>query len=180
MELFDAFKKRSSYRGAFSPEPISAENLKKIVQAGLDAPSGKNLQTTQFVIISHPLKLAQVKGVFARQPFIETAQAFIATVIEVDVQPAPEYPYAFDIEDNAAAVENMLLAIAALGYASVWLDGVLRFENRAEKIGNIIGLPSSKVVRVLLPIGVPAEDYPRGFLEERHFVCPGCGEPQGF
>ena len=26
----------------------------------------------------------------------------------------------------------------------------------------------------------PAEDYPRGFLESRHFICPSCGEPQDF
>lgn len=161
MELFDTVKNRCSYRGAYTSQSIPEKNLRKIVQAGLDAPSGRNMQTTRFIIFHDPTKLAQVKAVFAGQPFIVTAQAFIATVIDTTSHAAPEYAYTFDVEDNAAAVENMLLAITALGYASVWLDGVLRSEGRAEKIGKIAGLPSSKIVRVLLPIGVPAEGFSR-------------------
>jgi nitroreductase len=161
MDLFDAITKRYSYRGAFVPQPIPEEDLKKIVQAGLDAPSGKNLQTTRFVIINDPEKLEQVKAVFGGQPFIETAPAFIAAFYDVDEQEASEYPYTFEIEDAAAAIQNILLAITGLGYASVWLDGVLRNEQRAERIGKIIGLPDSKKVRILLPVGVAIDDGPR-------------------
>ena len=161
MKLFEAIEKRYSYRGPFTEQTVSEDDLKKIVQAGLDAPSGKNLQTTQFVIINDPDKLAQVKAVFNGQPFITSAQAFIATIFDADPQATPEYAYTFEIEDNAAATQNLLLAITALGYASVWLDGVLRYEQRAEKIGAIIGLPESKRVRILLPVGVPARVDPR-------------------
>jgi nitroreductase len=161
MELFEAIQERHSYRGAFKPQPVPEKDLRTIVQAGLDAPSGKNLQTTQFVIINQPDTLAQVKTVFAGQPFIVTAPAFIATIIDANPQPAPEYAYTFEIEDNAAATQNILLAITGLGYASVWLDGVLRYEQRAEKIGKIIGLPESKRVRILLPVGVAVKSEPR-------------------
>jgi nitroreductase len=51
----------------------------------------------------------------------------------------------------------MLLAIIAMGYATVWLDGVLRAEDRAARIGRLLGVPPEKTVRVLLPIGVPAQ-----------------------
>ena len=161
MELFAAIKERYSYRGAFKPQPVPEKDFRKIVQAGLEAPSGKNLQTTQFVIINQPETLAQVKAVFAGQSFIVTAPAFIATIIDSYPQPAAEYAYTFEIEDNAAATQNILLAITSLGYASVWLDGVLRYEQRAEKIGKLIGLPESKRVRILLPVGVPTEAGPR-------------------
>ena len=57
----------------------------------------------------------------------------------------------------AAAVENMLLAITALGLGAVWVDGWLRVEGRAERIGELLGIPSGKVVRVILPVGVPAK-----------------------
>jgi nitroreductase len=157
MELFAAIKQRFSYRGAYLQQQVPEEHLRKIVQAGLDAPSGKNLQTTQFIIINDPDTLSQVKAVFAGQPFIATAPAFIAAFYDVAEQAASEYPYTFEIEDAAAAVQNILLALTGLGYASVWLDGVLRNEQRAEKIGAIIKLPKSKRVRILLPVGVPAE-----------------------
>ena len=39
MDLFDAIKERYSYRGSFKNTTISVDHLKKIVQAGLDAPS---------------------------------------------------------------------------------------------------------------------------------------------
>jgi hypothetical protein len=50
----------------------------------------------------------------------------------------------------------MLLAVTALGYATVWLDGVLRVEDRAARIGRLLGVPTGQSVRIILPIGVPA------------------------
>jgi nitroreductase len=63
----------------------------------------------------------------------------------------------FAAEDCAAAVENMLLAVTALGYAAVWLDGVLRTDDRAAKVGRVLGVPAGRTVRIVLPIGVPVE-----------------------
>jgi hypothetical protein len=51
--------------------------------------------------------------------------------------------------------------VTALGYATVWIDGWLRVENRAATIGKMLGLPAGKIIRVLLPIGVPAETWPQ-------------------
>lgn len=157
MELFEAIKQRHSYRGAYLQKAVPEDHLRKIVQAGLDAPSGKNLQTPHFIIINDPAVLIRVKEVFPGQPFIATAPAFIAAFFDVEEKAASEYPYTFEVEDTAAAVQNILLAITGLGYASVWLDGVLRNEQRADKIGAIIGLPQSKKVRILLPVGVAAD-----------------------
>jgi nitroreductase len=64
----------------------------------------------------------------------------------------------FGIENYGAAVENILLAITALGYGSVWIDGALRREDRARRIGDFLGIPESFEVRVVLPLGIPAED----------------------
>ena len=162
MELFQAIKERYSYRGAFEQKPLPEADLRKIVQAGLDAPSGKTLQTTQFIVINDPAKLDRVRLVFSGQTFIATAQAFIALYYDIEEQAASEYPYTFEVEDASAAVQNILLAITGLGYASVWLDGVLRNEQRAERIGEIVNLPPSKRIRILLPVGVPADDnHPR-------------------
>lgn len=161
MELFEAIKERHSYRGAFAPQQVTEEDLRTIVQAGLDAPSGKNLQTTRFVIINDPDQLELVKNVLPDQPYLRTAPAFIALFFDADPQPSVQQPYRFEIEDAAAATQNMLLAISALGYASVWLDGMLRREQRAEKLSAIIGLPDSCTVRILLPVGIADETYPR-------------------
>ena len=160
MELFEAIRRRYSYRGPFEDRAVPREDLKRIVEAGLKAPSGKNGQTTTFVIVDDPVLLREIGGMHPENQALREARALIACII--DRQPEAIYEgYSFQIEDCAAAVENMLLAITALGYGSVWIDGWLRPERRAEKIGGLLGVPEEKVVRVLLPVGVPAGQGPR-------------------
>jgi nitroreductase len=157
MDLFEAIKKRHCYRGDFNDRVVRREDLLKIVQAGLDAPSGKNCQTTRFVIVEEPELLSQITQMHPANKAFQQAKAMIACI--VDKRPEAIYEgFEFQVEDCAAAVENMLLAITALGYASVWVDGWLRPENRNETIGKLLGVPDSKIVRILLPIGVPAEE----------------------
>jgi nitroreductase len=151
MDVFEAIAKRYSYRGEFTEQFVPRSDLEKIVRAGVQAPSGCNEQVVSFVIIDDPRLLAQIAEIVVK-PVCATAGAMIACVID----PRPVYHgLSFAAEDCAAAVENMLLAITALGYASVWLDGALRMENRALRIGELIGVPPDKIVRIILPIGVP-------------------------
>ena len=179
MDIFEAIKKRQSYRGGFKAQPVPRADLKKIVQAGLDAPSGCNAQTTRFVIIDEPALVQKIGGMEQARKAVQQAQAFIVCV--VDETPAGVYEgLSFQVEDCAAAVENMLLAITALGYGTVWIDGWLRREGRAEAIGKWLGLPAGKCVRILLPVGVPCETIaPPGkmpFAERAWFNAYGQGE----
>ena len=158
MKFFETIEHRHSYRGGFSPETLHQEELVQIVEAGLAAPSGKNCQTTQVVIIDDPEKIAEIRGMHASNKAMQQAVAYIACII--DKEPEKVYEgYSFQVEDCAAVVENMLLAITAMGYGSVWVDGWLRIDGHADKIGKLIGLPETKVIRVLLPVGIPVETY---------------------
>jgi len=153
MDVFEAIEKRHSYRGDFLDKPVPREDLEKIVKCGLHAPSGCNAQTTSFVIVDEPELLKQISDIIGK-PFVSQAKTIIVCVLS---EQTVYHGKSFAVEDCSAAVENMLLAITALGYATVWLDGVIRLENRAEKIARLLGVPSDKQVRVVLPIGVPAQ-----------------------
>lgn len=160
MELFEAIEQRYSYRDLFKDVPVPEEDLRSIVNAGLKAPSGKNAQTTRFVIVNDNNLLDEMRTILPPKKCIDTCQAMIVCVH--DQTPEKIYEgYDFQIEDCAAAVENMLLAITALGYASVWLDGALRVQNRAEKIGDLLSIPKNKKVQIILPVGVPVEEGPK-------------------
>ncbi len=153
MDLFEAIARRCSYRGRFTPERIPREVLTTIVQAGIQAPSACNAQVVSFVIVDDPEQCRRLAEIIDR-PVCNEAVAMIACVVD----PRPVYEdLAFTDEDCAACVENMLLAITALGYASVWLDGVLRRDGKAARVGGLLGVPEGKEVRILLPLGVPAE-----------------------
>ena len=159
MDLFEAIAQRYSHRGTFTDAPVPREDLTKIVEAGLKAPSGCNAQTTTFVIADDEEVMAKVRETQSMKA-VKQAKAFIACCIETE--PAPVYKdMSFQVEDCAAAVENILLAVTALGYATVWIDGALRRDGRAEQLNAALGIPSGRTIRVLLPIGVPAEDGPR-------------------
>jgi nitroreductase len=160
MDVFEAIEKRHSYRGSFHDRPVSRADLKRIVEAGLKAPSGKNAQTTTFVIVDDPGLVRQIAELPGANKAQAEAKAFIACVL--DEQPEAVYEgHDFQIEDCAAAVENILLAVTALGCATVWIDGWLRVQGRAATVGRMLGLPDGKVIRVILPIGVPREEWPR-------------------
>jgi nitroreductase len=153
MDFFDAVQARTSYRGRFKAQTVPGEHLRKIVQAGLDAPSGCNLQTTEFVIVTDTGKIKELAALVGRES-VAGAPAVIVALCDTG---ASFKEMRFWIEDCAAATENMLLAIAALGYASCWIDGALRREGRAEKIAALLGVPRSRTVRIVLPVGIPAE-----------------------
>ena len=158
MDVFEAIAKRHSYRGAFRDEPVPRTDLTRIVQAGLQAPSGKNAQTTHFVILDDTSLVGKIGAMPSANKAMQQARAMIACI--VDRRPEAVYEgHDFQVEDCAAAVENMLLAITGLGYATVWIDGWLRVAGRAETIGELLDLPGGKIIRVLLPIGVPEEAW---------------------
>lgn len=169
MDLFTVIARRHSYRGVFTAAPIPREDLVKIVQAGIQAPSACNEQVVSFVIIDDPATL-QAAAVIIDRPVCNSAPALIACL--VDHRPVYE-EFSFGPEDCAACVENMLLAITALGYASVWLDGVLRRDQRGERLGQLLHAPKNRQVRIVLPVGVPAEAWPqkpkRTFAERAWF-----------
>ena len=62
-------------------------------------------------------------------------------------------------EDAGAAIENMLLAIVALGYASVWVEGYVLNQEAYGK--SVLGIPGHLRLLAVLPIGKPAAPAPQ-------------------
>ena len=155
MDVFEAIERRHSYRGAYTREAVPREDLSRIVDAGLRAPSGYNGQSTSFVIVDEAETIAEIGAILGNER-LQGAPALI--VVVMDPEATADKEFGFGIEDYAAAVENVLLAVTALGYASVWIDGVLRREGRAERIAALLGVPAARAVRVVLPVGRPVEE----------------------
>ncbi len=156
MELFEAIHRRASYRKPFRNAPVGKEQLEQIVEAGILAPSGYNDQTTSFVVVTDPALRAKIAELTGDKAVVGSAQAII--VVIMDPRAGEGRDLQFGVENYAAATENMLLAITALGFASVWIDGALRRDDVAGKIGRLLNVPAELEVRVVLPVGVPAEE----------------------
>jgi nitroreductase len=70
------------------------------------------------------------------------------------------------LQGVSAAIQNMLLAIHALGYGSCWMTGPLVAH---DAFGELVNIGKETSIAALLPVGVPDEDppaRPRKPLEE--------------
>lgn len=143
---------RSSYRGAFRDIPVPRHDLELILRAGIAAPSGCNRQTTAFAAVDDPEKVRAVKAIFDR-PSCQSAPAFIMVFAQEAVAADGHFYY---MEDFAAAMENMLLAIKALGYESCWYQGNVR--DCAKELAAVVHMPERYQLKGLLPVGVPADE----------------------
>ena len=66
------------------------------------------------------------------------------------------------MQDYSAAIENMLLAIVALGYQSCWVEGyVTDADNKGYQMAQVLGVPDDYEIVCYLPVGV-AETEPVG------------------
>jgi nitroreductase len=61
------------------------------------------------------------------------------------------------LQSVSASIENMLLAVHALGYGSCWMTGPLVAQEAFEKL---LDYGKDTCIAALLPIGVPDEDPP--------------------
>ncbi len=159
MDFFEVVQKRASVRKFFSVE-LSDEDMTKILDAGRRAPSGKNLQPVSFIVIRSKETLKKLERV---QGCLGEATAAIAVVSDPTLSQ-------YWLEDACAATTQMLLAIKALGYDSVWLEGTLAKEEAFAK--ELLGVPDHLRLIIMLPIGgasMPTDQKPRKPLSEVAF-----------
>lgn len=143
MDLFKAIEKRASVR-ELKPVDIPEADLNRILDAGRRAPSGYNRQPFEFIVIRDRDSLAK---------FAE-CQACIADVTTAVAVVADPETSKYWLEDLSAATENILLAITALDYATVWIEG--RILPREAELKQMLGVPEKVRLMVILPIGKAA------------------------
>ena len=156
MDFFEAINQRYSYKHAFLPTPVPMEDLIKIADAGLKAPTGANAQYVSLMILDRDA-LDKLCGIVSTEG-LRTAPAAILLMTDPALQKGAEN---FEVEDYAAAAENMLLAAVALDYASLWLDSPFFKEDVQIAAKALFSIPDRFHLRVILPVGYPAQDGSR-------------------
>ena len=158
MDIFEAISKRFSYRGIYKETAVPREHLEMIMQAGLDAPSGCNKQTTSVIAVDDKELLARLNAVID-PPMAVTAPAMICVLTRKIIAYRDR---TFYVQDYAAAIQNMLLAIHALGYSSCWVEGHITDVDRiGDKMAAILDVPEEYDLVAYLPVGIPADSYKR-------------------
>ncbi len=148
MDTLQAIRERRSIR-TYKSEPIPAEHLEQILEAGRQAPSAANRQPWHFVIIGDPAQKQRVAEACHNQMWMADA-AYIVVAIGL-----PEVSNKWYKVDVAIAVENMVLAAKGLGYGTCWI-GAFSPEDLAE----LIELPEGAEIVACTPLGVPEIESP--------------------
>lgn len=151
MTVLGVINSRHSYRGEYEATPVLREDLIKIMQAGLAAPSGCNTQTTSLIAVDEKEVLDKLFKVI-NPPVGQTAPAMICVL----TQRINAYrDRCFAVQDYSAAIENMLLAIVELGYQSCWYEGHITDEDRiGYQMAQILNVPDEYELVCFLPVGV--------------------------
>lgn len=155
MSVIDIIKNRHSYRGKFQSTPVPREDLITIMEAGLAAPSGCNKQTTSLIAVDDPEVLRKLRAVID-PPVAETAPAIICVLTRKIIAYRDR---CFAVQDYAAAIENMLLAIVELGYQSCWYEGHITDVDRiGYQMAQILNVPDEYELVCFLPVGIAEEE----------------------
>ena len=113
MDIFDVIEKRHSSR-IFRFGKIEREVLEKMVDAARRAPSARNEQTVDFVVITEERILQKIADFTDHGKFIAHAPACVAVLCRYSD---------YYVENGSAATQNLLLAATALGVHSCWVAG---------------------------------------------------------
>ena len=148
MEAWDAITARRNVRD-YTQQLVSEKDLNRIAEAGWRAPSAKNRQAWDFVIVTVKDQLQELSTVWQGAGHIAGAAAAIALVIP---EPPDERRRVTDQYDVGQATMAMMIAATDLGigtgHSSV---------GEQDKARAILGVPESYEVAYLLGVGYPAD-----------------------
>ncbi len=157
MDVFKAIRQRKSVR-RYADKSVPKSDLELIVDAGHRAPTARNEQPWEFVVVTESDLLQKIGASTDYGQFIADAAACVI----VFCQDTKYY-----LEDGSAAVENMLLAATGLGIASCWVAGDKKAY--AEDIKKLVNAPDSVKLIAMIPLGYPTKnhsDHPKRSLEK--------------
>lgn len=147
MDAWEAITSRRQIR-SFTAEPIPAADLNQILEAGRRAPSARNAQRWDFVVVTDAAARRRLSGVWQGAGWTAGAPAVVAIVIEN----AEGRQAAFDQFDMGQAAMQMMIAAAGLGIGS----GQAHVEDQ-ELARSVLGFPSDRHCALLIALGTPAD-----------------------
>ncbi|MCS6927389.1 MAG: nitroreductase family protein [Candidatus Binatia bacterium] len=140
MDVFECICTRPAIR-SFRPDPLPAEVVNKILEAGRQAHSQRNRQPWRFIVIQDRDTLKQIGALAPTGPYIADAPLAIALVMEGVKNPQL---------DAARAAECLMLAAWGEGVGSCWVGGLDRPQVKA-----LLGIPEAAELITVIPFGYP-------------------------
>lgn len=147
MEFEQVLFSRRSVRRFDSSKEITQEQMQKIIEAGIYAPSACNFQAWKFIVVRKDENKRKL-----RYDLIDRAPCGILVTYRNDLFVTGRKHKDY-VQSAAAAIENMLLEIENLGLAGCWICNL----PRQRVMRRAFAIPGNFDVVAYIALGYPAE-----------------------
>lgn len=164
--LLETIMKRASVREFDKSRRVSEDFARKILLAGICAPSAGNIQPRTFIIVEDEHTREQLYDLCENQAFMKDASLWVAVCADVHrhLRAAKltgvryDYtgilPFTFSVLDAALSLENMVIAAETLGLGSVIIGSIIEHPLEAKRI---LKLSKHCLAISILCVGYPKE-----------------------
>jgi nitroreductase len=148
METWDAITSRRNVR-EFTERPLADADLDRILEAGRRAPSSRNWQPWDFVVVTDRVQLQELATVWRGGGHIAHSAATIALILRVTDD---EHDRTIAQYDLGQATMAMQIAAADLGIGTG--HSAVGDQDAARRI---LGLPADRYAAYLVDVGYPGD-----------------------
>ena len=151
----------------YRADPVSDEQIERLLQAAMAAPSAVAKDPWRFVVMRNRHTLTRIAEVLPHGKMLATAP--VGIVVCGDLEVAHDRQLSYLLQDCSAAIENLLVAAHILGLGACWL-GVHPREDRIRRIGQILFVPRTVVPMAVISLGWPGEEKESGTRYNPRYV----------
>jgi nitroreductase len=148
METWDAITSRRNVR-SFADRPIDEAVLDRILEAGRRAPSSRNWQPWDFVVVTDRAQLEELSKVWQGAGHVAHSAATIALVVDDTDDQHTRETAQYDLGQATMAI---MIAAADQGIGA----GHSAVADQA-KAREVLGFPEGRMVAYLIDLGYPAD-----------------------
>ncbi len=155
IDLFKTIYDRRCYR-RYKDAPVEQEKIEALIKVAVQAPSAGNLQPWEFIITKNQDLKQKIMRASRNQSFITQAPVLITVCANCRASEkvyGPRGKELYCLQDTAAAMQNMLLAIHALGLGACWVG-----EFDEAEVRKILEIPEFVRPVAILTVGYPEGD----------------------
>lgn len=141
----------------FTEKEIPRANLEMILQCGIHAPSGHNMQTWKFTVIQDLAKIEEFKEIVEKAAKENKVYFYGLNNPNALILISNDRRNTNGIQDSACAAENMMVAANSYGIGSVWIN-VLHTLCDVPEVRTMLqayGIPDTHIVWATIAVGYP-------------------------
>lgn len=153
--MLELLKQRRSIR-KFQQRAVEPEKIEQLSEALLRAPTSRNLQPCQFIVVDDPQLIKNLARSKAHGTgFLDTAP--LAVVVAADLERSDVW-----VEDSSISAIIVQLAAEEIGLKSCW--GQLRMrphndeQSASDYVKQLLDVPAGFEVPIIIGIGYPDEE----------------------